>query len=161
MIHTLQQLISISSISGQEQEIQEWIFEYLLHLKLRPNWVGPNVVVKIPGKDSSKVIIFNGHVDTVGPGDSDEWKYGPLNPKIIGGKMYGLGSTDMKSGVALMLKLTEKYTKIQSPMDLWFHFVVKEETDGSGTKEVMNWFEKNHKNQYTTLAGIIPEPTDL
>lgn len=159
--HLLQQLISIPSFSGNEGEIQKWIFQYLVDIKLQPEWVGPNVVVKIQGKDSMKALIFNGHVDTVSPGDKASWIYNPYSGKLVHGKLYGLGSTDMKSGIAVMLALCLEYAKKQPNCNLWFHFVVKEETDGSGTGEVMQWFGKNHKRRYKTLAGIIAEPTNI
>lgn len=157
----LQQLIQIFSVSGNEQKIQEWIYAYIAQLGQKPKWVGPNVVCHIAGKDRSKALIFNGHVDTVSPGDEKAWEHGPFSGKMVDGKIYGLGSSDMKSGVAVMLKLLEIYSKIQSPVDLWFCFVVREETDGSGTKKVMEWFGQQHQKQYKTIAGIIPEPTNL
>lgn len=156
----LQKLIQIPSVSGQEEEVQEWIYDYLISLKLKPEWIGPNVVCKIPGVDSSRALIFNGHVDTVNPGDEKSWEYGSLSGKIVDGKMYGLGTTDMKSGDAVMLKLIEKYSLTQPPCAIWFHFVIKEETDGSGTGEVMKWFAKYHQKQYKTLAGVIGEATE-
>lgn len=160
LITILQKLISIPSVSGQEKEIEQWIYDYLVSLKLHPEWVGPNVVVKISGKDSTKALIFNGHVDTVSPGEISTWQYGPWNPTIVDGKMYGLGTTDMKSGVAVILKLVEKYSLIQPDYDLWFCFVVREETDGSGTGEVMKWFAKHHQKKYKALAGVIGEATE-
>lgn len=157
----LQQLIQIPSVSGQEQNIQEWIYQFIVSNGLKPEWVGPNVVVKIPGKESTKALIFNGHVDTVTPGEENSWQYSPFAPEIVDGKVYGLGSTDMKSGIAVMLKLIEKHSLIGPKYDLWFHFVVKEEVDGSGTEQVMRWFGKYHQRKYQELSAIIPEPTNL
>lgn len=155
----IQQLIQIPSVSGNEKDIQQWIFDYLIGLKLVPQWIGENVVVKISGKDSSKALIFNGHVDTVNPGDTKNWNHDPFSGEIIDGKVYGLGASDMKGAVAVMLALAQEWSLTQPPCDLWFHFVVHEETDGSGTEEVMKWFTKHF--HYQKLAGIIAEATGL
>jgi succinyl-diaminopimelate desuccinylase len=161
VIKIAQQLVQTPSISGKEEEIQKFIFEFLKNLKLSPRYVGPNVVCKINGKDKTKALIFNGHVDTVSPGNIKMWNHEPFSGDIVDNKLFGLGSSDMKSGVACLLELAKYYATKQPAKDLWFHFVVKEETDGSGTKEVMQWFSKNYKNQYQDIAGVIAEPTNF
>jgi len=46
----------------------------------------------------------------------------------------------------------------QPGKDLWFHFVGKEgNMDGSGPKEVMQWFSKNYKKSIQDIAGVIAE----
>lgn len=158
-IKILQQLIQIPSVSGEEGDILKWIFTYISELGFKPEWVGSNVVLKIGGKDSSKCLIFNGHVDTVPAGDESLWQHPPFAGEIQRGKLYGLGASDMKSGDALMLSLIEKYSKEVPSIDLWFHFVIQEETDGAGTGEVMQWFHKNHQREYKQVGGIIGEAT--
>lgn len=47
------------------------------------------------------------------------------------------------------------------PTDMWFTYVVREEVDGSGTKEFIDWFEsEGYLEQYAELAGLFTEPTD-
>jgi len=51
------------------------------------------------GKGEKKTLIFNGHIDTV-PSHIFKWtKTKPFEPKLIDGKIYGLGSCDMKGGL--------------------------------------------------------------
>jgi acetylornithine deacetylase len=65
----------------------------------------PNVLCRLHGSGGSPVLLYNGHIDTkpVGEEARDAWKTDPLQPTIIDGKLYGLGSTDMKGGVAAMV----------------------------------------------------------
>lgn len=46
-------------------------------------------------------LAFVGHVDTVQP--SAGWKTPPLEPTVIGNKLYGLGAADMKGSIASLL----------------------------------------------------------
>ncbi|MGQ9615379.1 MAG: M20/M25/M40 family metallo-hydrolase [Spirochaetota bacterium] len=57
-----------------------------------------NIVGAI-GEGEKKTIIFNGHIDVV-PSHQFDWKVtGPFEPKHVDGKIYGLGSLDMKGGI--------------------------------------------------------------
>lgn len=67
----------------------------------------PNVVavVRGAGKDG-RSLMFNGHTDTVGVGPEQraQWLDGdPWSARIVDGKLYGRGSTDMKAGNAAFL----------------------------------------------------------
>ena len=62
----------------------------------RPNLVGEIGV-------GGQVLMLNGHIDTKPPGDLSEWETGPFDPVIREGRLYGLGSADMKGAVAAMV----------------------------------------------------------
>ena len=157
----LQKLISIKSFSRQEDDIQKFIFKFIKSYNLKPLFVGKNVVVKIKGKDTKSCLIFNSHVDTVSAGNLALWQTSPFSGFINGGEIYGLGSSDEKASVAVSLKLIEMFSGKVPDCDLWITFVANEEVDGSGTKEFIKWFGKNHKNEYQNIAGILGEPTKL
>ena len=45
-------------------------------------------------------LILNGHVDTVAPGDPARWASGdPFDGRVEDGRLFGLGASDMKSGL--------------------------------------------------------------
>src|SRR4051794_9768842 len=48
-------------------------------------------------------ICFAGHIDTV-PLGAASWRRDPFGGEVDAGKLYGRGSTDMKSGVAAMVE---------------------------------------------------------
>lgn len=157
----LQKLISIKSFSGQEDDIQKFIFKFIKSYNFKPFFVDKNVVVKIKGKNAKSALIFNSHVDTVSAGNLALWQNSPFSGFINNGKIYGLGSSDEKASVAISLKLIEIFSKEIPDCDLWITFVVNEEVDGSGTKEFIKWFAKNHINEYKNIVGILGEPTNL
>jgi len=160
-LDTLKKLISIKSLSGSEIQIQEYIYNYIKDFGLDPIWVGDNIALNIKGKNSKIALIFNAHVDTVGTGHLPSWKYNPYKGVIVGNKIYGLGVSDEKTSSAIFLNMISIYCKKTPNCDLWFMFVVKEELDGSGTKDLVDWFSKKHHKKYSKVAAVLAEPTGL
>ncbi len=58
-----------------------------------------SLVAKIGGVKGKRPLGFTGHIDTV-PLGSAAWKADAFGASLEGGKLYGRGSSDMKSGVA-------------------------------------------------------------
>src|SRR5699024_2453439 len=64
----------------------------------------PNVVAVIDGGGGpGPTLAFEGHTDVVTEGDRSTWTMDPFGAEIVGGRLYGRGSADMKSGVAAMM----------------------------------------------------------
>ena len=57
------------------------------------------LVARLGGRADSAPLCFTGHVDVV-PLGSAPWKHAPFGAEIVDGRLYGRGSSDMKSGVA-------------------------------------------------------------
>lgn len=163
----IQQLIAIKSISGQEQAISEFVFSWLKkQAEIKAIKIGNgNIAFCIEGENRNKAMIFNAHLDTVSPGNFSDWKFPPYGLKsgmVKNRKIYGLGASDEKAGVAALMLLAKKLIKEKPPVDVWLTFVVNEEIDGAGTKEVMKYFDKQGMfKQYKSVAGVICEPTGL
>ena len=68
-----------------------------VRLRLRPN-----IVARKKGKVDQTVWIV-AHMDTVPPGDLNSWNTPPFSPRLVDGKLYGLGSED--NGQALIAGL--------------------------------------------------------
>lgn len=97
-------------------------------------------------KSNPKIALF-GHMDTVLPKvETDK----PYEPREDGDKLFGLGSVDMKSGLAIMLKLAAEMVND----DLAFVFSVDEEFDFKGATKL-----KEIKDFKPELI-INVEPTD-
>jgi succinyl-diaminopimelate desuccinylase len=62
----------------------------------------PNLIARIGGDDSKPPLCFSGHIDVV-PLGAAPWSVEPFAADIEGGKLYGRGSSDMKSGVAAIV----------------------------------------------------------
>jgi len=58
-----------------------------------------SLVARIGGRADAKPLCFTGHIDTV-PLGAAPWSVDPFAADIAEGKLYGRGTSDMKSGVA-------------------------------------------------------------
>ncbi|MEA2934537.1 MAG: succinyl-diaminopimelate desuccinylase, partial [Variibacter sp.] len=61
-----------------------------------------NLALRVVGKSGGRRLILNGHLDTFPLGDASRWTADP-NGEVRDGKLYGLGISDMKGGVAVIL----------------------------------------------------------
>ena len=61
-----------------------------------------SLIARGPGASHRPPIYLSGHLDTVPLGEAD-WIRDPLAGTIVGDRLYGRGSSDMKSGVAAMV----------------------------------------------------------
>jgi acetylornithine deacetylase/succinyl-diaminopimelate desuccinylase-like protein len=158
----LSQLIGSYSPSGSEQNILNLLLQYFVNMGFKPNTVNGNLVLLIKGEDNSKAIIFNAHVDTVNFGYLSFWKHTPLKTKMLKGRVYGLGASDMKASLTCLILLAKKLRAKSPKCDVWFSFVVKEELDGSGTKSFVQWFKNSgYLKKYKQVSAIVCEPTNL
>jgi succinyl-diaminopimelate desuccinylase len=63
----------------------------------------PNVVAVVDGGGDGPTLLLEGHTDVVTDGNPEDWSVDPFGGEIRGGRLYGRGAADMKSGVAAML----------------------------------------------------------
>lgn len=157
----LKELIKINSITGNEKEIQGYILDLLASFGLKPLNVKGNVVVVIEGVDHSKCLIFNSHTDTVSLGEIKQWKKNPFEGYGANGKIYGLGSSDNKASVAVLLYLAKEFTIEKPECDIFLTFTVGEEVDGHGTDDTVKWLAANILKRYKSISAIVCEPTGL
>ncbi|MBM7603759.1 acetylornithine deacetylase [Metabacillus crassostreae] len=177
-INLLRKLVQASSTQKNEKVAQEIVIETIkkigleidiwepdgMQLQTHPFFAcdrnefkeSPNVVGILKGSGGGRSIILNGHIDVVPAGDVSQWADDPFSGKVVEGKLYGRGSTDMKGGnVALLLAITViRELGIQLKGDVIFQSVIEEESGGLGTLAAI-------ERGYVADAAIIPEPTNM
>lgn len=161
-VDRLKELIAIPSYAGNEAKLQEFIGDSLARDGLTPQAVEGNVVARLKGRDSSRAFIFNSHMDVVDVGDPTRWKYDPWKATVVGNRIFGRGACDMKAGMAGSLELAAELAKTELPTDIYFTYVVQEETDGLGARQLGSWFKNQGLlDQYKDRAAVFTEPTSL
>ena len=142
------ELVDIPSVSHQEAAITDWFQRELEGCGwLEVERVGDNVVARTQ-LDRPHRLVIAGHTDTVPVNDNDR-------ARIDGDTLWGLGSSDMKSGLAVMLELART---VDSPaVDVTYVFYAREEVaaDFSGLGEL---FEAR-PDLVQGDAAVLGEPT--
>lgn len=113
----------------------------------------PNVVATLSGFGGGPTLMFNGHTDTVPPGDMKD----AFLPKVEGGFLSGRGSCDMKGGLAAQIAamLAIKRSGVALRGDLVFTGVVAEE-DGTSLGAL-----KVIRDGRKADMVVVAEPTNL
>lgn len=61
-----------------------------------------NLIARLKGTGERKALMLNGHLDVV-PVGQIPWEHPAFEPVIKDGKIYGRGSSDMKSGLITLI----------------------------------------------------------
>lgn len=158
-------ILSIPSVNGTsgEQQMAEYI-QQLLSAAGIDSYLLPvsdtrsNVIAHIPGRNSTKTVIWNGHLDTVAYGDTSAWLTEPQQPVVKDGRLYVRGSSDMKSGVAGMLAVLLQWQKEgrQPDCNITLILTCDEESGGTGAMAMLGQGILERAE-----AFFIAEPTSL
>jgi acetylornithine deacetylase len=102
-------------------------------------------------KPDGRKLLYNAHMDTVGLNGMQR----PFQPEIVGGRVFGRGSQDMKGSLAAMLAAVKALNDsgVQLEGDLILAGVADEEWGSLGSEHLV-------KN-YPADAAIVAEPSDL
>ena len=112
------QLVAIPSVSFEEREITDFLEMRLAALSwLDTVRIGDNLIARSQGNKNMRVLL-GGHTDTV-PAQ------GNAEVKVEGDVLWGVGSADMKGGIATMLSLAE--TLPETAVEVTYVFYAREE----------------------------------
>jgi succinyl-diaminopimelate desuccinylase len=142
LVETLCWLVDIPSVTGDESRLRDAISTRLDSLPSQP--IADSLVV---GEPSEEAILLVGHLDTVP-------LQGHVGATVEGDRVHGLGATDMKSGLAVMIHLIESL----GPDRIACVFYAGEEGPLSGNQlgmilDAAPWLR-------TASAAVVMEPTD-
>jgi acetylornithine deacetylase len=113
----------------------------------------PSVIGRLRGA-GGRGLILNGHMDTVGFGGMA----GPLEPRTVGGRLYGRGAYDMKGGLAAILGAAVALAGGEPAGDLIVMAVADEEHASLGTEAGLAYLADAG---VAADGAIVTEPTDL
>lgn len=156
----LDDLIKLETVNGNEELVANYLEKLFDKYQIKTELVKNdehrfNLIASI-NNGANKTIGFTGHEDVVAPVNDKEWNYGPFNPKHIDGKIFGRGSSDMKSGLAgLAIAMIELNEDENFKGNIKFIATVGEELGEIGAKQLS-------KNGYADdlNALIVGEPSN-
>ncbi len=141
-------IVDTSSVSGREGPLADLIEEALDRLShLRVDRSGDAVVARTSGDATGRVVLA-GHIDTVPVADN-------LPSHVDGGLLYGCGTSDMKSGVAVQLALAASLTTASYELTYVFYDNEEVEADRNG----LGRLSRDHRDWLDGDLAILLEPT--
>lgn len=134
--HILKSLIAIPSISRNETEAADFLFDYLTKEGANPQRLGNNVWCEQPlqgphaadTRNEKPTLLLNAHIDTVKPATS--WIHNPFQASVENGRIYGLGSNDCGGGLVTLMELFLALRNENLPYHLVFLASAEEEVSG-------------------------------
>ena len=161
-ISLTQKLISFNTINppGNEMELAKYVgnllaennfdVEYILFEENRLH------VIAEKGLSNDELpVVFSGHLDTV-PLGSKKWSAAPFAGEIVDGKLFGRGSSDMKSGIAaIIIAAIQSFDKDSPKGGVRLIITAGEELGCQGAQHLANTYKKWGK----ASGLIIAEPT--
>jgi succinyl-diaminopimelate desuccinylase len=113
------ELVDIPSVSREEKELRDHVSE---RVPLRAVYATDEALLFATERTDRPLVLLAGHLDTVPPQDN-------LPGRIEDGWVVGLGASDMKGGLAVMIELASWVASERPTLgcDLAFLFFVREE----------------------------------
>jgi succinyl-diaminopimelate desuccinylase len=143
------ELMAVPSVSGDEAALADLVADRLAASSwLRVERVGDNVVARTTLSRAQRLVVA-GHLDTVPPGEN-------ARPRVDGETVWGVGASDMKGGLAVMLDLAA--TVREPSVDVTWCFYAREEIgrEDSGLLEL--W--QRRPELLAGDAAVLGEPTN-
>ena len=153
-IDLLKRLISIPSISSDENQAVDFLENRLIEKKYHPFRKGNNIWLMSPDWDEQKpVILLNSHIDTVKPVAG--WTKDPFFPLEEEGKLFGLGSNDAGASLVSLLQVFMILTQTQQENNYIFLASCEEEISGKNGVEIVL------PELPPVDLGVVGEPTTM
>jgi succinyl-diaminopimelate desuccinylase len=149
LLDSLIEIVNIPSVTRNEDELCAWLHNRYKH-RYPTVRIGNSVIVGAPARGVGFVVLY-GHTDTVPV--QGEWK-----ARVDGDTLVGLGTSDMKAGLAVMMELLDNGVREDSGgLVCVFYDAEEGPAAGNGLEEVLNtapWL-------IDADLSIVLEPTDL
>jgi succinyl-diaminopimelate desuccinylase len=147
-------LVDVPSVSGEERELADALERALRALpRLRVDRYGENLVARTEFGLPERVLLA-GHLDTVPIAEN-------VPSRLEDGRLYGCGTTDMKSGVAVQLKIAYEIGRSDGPApnrDLTFVFYDCEEIEAA--RNGLGHLVREHPDWLEADFAVLLEPTN-
>jgi succinyl-diaminopimelate desuccinylase len=146
-------LVDVESVSGDEQRLADLVYGALEPLAGLTVERDGNVVLARTDRSRPRRVVLAGHLDTVPIA-------GNVPSRLADGVLHGCGTTDMKSGVAVMLRVAHLVGtgELDPPVDLTWVFYDCEEVEAS--RNGLGRIARTDPDRLRGDLAVLLEPTD-
>jgi succinyl-diaminopimelate desuccinylase len=155
-------LVRCASVTPANEGALEILEELLTEAGFECSWADRggirNLFARWGTRGNGRAFGFNGHTDVVPIGREADWSVPPFGAEVREGKMYGRGTTDMKSGVAAFAAAAVDFVR-DTPPDGSVILAITGDEEGDaqdGTLALLEHMEQAGERMDVCLVG---EPT--
>lgn len=155
-------LVRCASVTPANEGALEILEELLSEAGFQCTWADRggirNLFARWGARGNGRAFGFNGHTDVVPIGREADWSMPPFGAEVREGKMYGRGTTDMKSGVAAFAAAAVDFVR-DTPPDGSVILAITGDEEGDaqdGTLALLEHMEQAGERMDVCLVG---EPT--
>lgn len=152
VVELTQALVRIPSVLGSEGPMAERVVEEMRRLGFDSVEIDAagNAVGVVRGTASGGVaesaagptLLFDAHMDTVDVVPREAWSFDPFGGEVVGGRIYGRGSSDMKGALAAMIHAAASLDRSRLAGRVVVSASVGEELiEGAALRTVMDQYE--------------------
>jgi succinyl-diaminopimelate desuccinylase len=141
-------LVDVESVSGNEHQLADAIVSVIAGLPHLSMYRDGNAIIARTEFGRSERVVLAGHIDTVPVADN-------LPSRLDGDLLYGCGSCDMKSGVAVQLRLAALVTSAARDITYVFYDCEEVEAERNGLLRL----SRNRPELLAADFAVLMEPT--
>ena len=140
-IQALRDIIKIKSVNGDELLVAQYLMNMLKGENIKTELIQydknrASLVAEF--SNEGKKIGLTGHMDVVSEGKSSDWQHDPYGAEIVGNKLYGRGTSDMKAGLMAMTIAFMELAEENFEGTIRLLFTVGEEIGQYGSEDLSN-----------------------
>lgn len=169
LLEMIHELIRVPTVSSADPKLDQgnlalinllasWTESLGFRVEIMPVGGGKaNLIATLGASGASDIpggLVLSGHTDTV-PCNPELWRSDPFTAVEREGRIYGLGSADMKSFFALALEVASRYRAKDLQRPLVILGTADEESSMSGARALLE------QNRRLGRRAVIGEPTGL
>jgi len=111
------------------------------------------VILGRVGKAAKRTLLVYGHYDVQPPGDREDWKVDPFAAEVVGDRVIGRGTCDMKNNLMASIHAVKALLQCKKsvPINLIFIFEGEEEIGSPSLKP----FIEEHKEELSACDSIL------
>ena len=140
IVELAKELVRVPSVSGEEKAVMNRARELLEEMGVEVELHGSDerpIIDAVLNPGAERLLVFNGHLDVVPIAKPDAWTKEPWDPVLEEGRLYGRGSSDMKSSCAVMIHVLEILRDMRLPLAVGVHLVPDEERGANFGSKVL------------------------
>ena len=175
LLEMIEQLIALPSVSSTQAGIDtsnlpvintlaNWLSDLGFQTQVIENLNDKNKANLIAsigpkGHEGDEGLVLSGHTDTVNF-DQTDWNSDPFKATELDNKLYGLGTADMKSFLAIAIDAAKEFSNQDLKQRLTIVATADEESTMQGAKTLVDTFQADDQTRLGKYC-IIGEPTNL